>query len=1034
MKPSQTDISLGLSTFFQLFPAEELQELIQSCESLERTFGQLIVQQGEPADALYIILEGRVRVLKRAESGVEIVLQSLSAGEVFGESALFEGGVRNASIRCSMPTKLLRLSREKFDALAEKRPSLREHLEKTRRLGAIRIFLYERSRFGQLPDAELALLLERLQPVTFEDGEILIRQGDEPGPMFLIESGKMRVFLVTPEGHERNLAYLHSGDFLGELSVLNGAPRVASAVAVGTVKCFALSAEGLQSLCESCEHFNRLLDERRAQYNLEHEARIPLDFTQESVASDATEGSGNVEGAETLAEDAPFVDGEGYFRKRGRIRRFPFIAQIGEMDCGAACLGMVCRHFGRAVNLTKIRELCSTATDGTSLRGIIHAAKELGLAARSVKASRANLDSMPLPAIVHWEGRHWVVLYDVGSRSVRLTDPATGNRRLSREEFLQSWTGYAALFDFTESFNNAPETRSGLPFVWSILRRNWNSLLLAGILAMLAGVLQIAFPVFAQVVVDRVIVDVNLRLLDLVILGLGCSLAFLLACNIVHQFLLAFAAVRIDMAMTDLITRRMLDLPMTFFQRWRVGDIQRRLESAQQIRKFYVNEGLAGMLAILQLLAAVALMLVYSVKMTAVFAATLPLFALLMWVSRRFLKPLLNDIEARRAEFSSVQIDAIRGIEAVKASAAEASFRSQLLGNFLSISRKTFRSTFATMIYDSMVHLVSLGGASLFLYFGAKAVINGNMTIGSFVAFNSLILLSFNSMVRALILWDEFQFVAILQSRLQEIFESEPEQGWDHSGLKAVPSLEGRLALRNLSFRYGGPESPLILNNINLEIDPGETIAIVGRSGSGKTTLIKLLAGLMEPTSGEIFFDRCALPTLSYTDLRRSIGMVLQENHIFDATIAQNIAFGEVEPDLERVQRSALLANADGFIENFPLGYETRIGVSGIALSGGQRQRIAIARALYNDPPVLIFDEATSALDTESERAIQDNLSELLGGRTSIIIAHRLSTIRNADRIVVLEKGQIAEIGNHEELMAARSLYFFLSSQQLGID
>lgn len=1026
--------SLTHAPFFRLFPAEALKELEQTCERINGRFGQLIVQEGEPADALFVVLDGRVRVLKRSDSVEELVLGSLSTGDVFGESALFEGGLRNASVRCSAPTRLLRLTRENFEKVAQRVPKLRQHLEQTRRLRAIRSFLYERTHFGQLPDADLGELLERLEPVDFDDGQLLIEQGAEPGPMFLIESGKVHVYRVDDSSMQRNLAYLHAGDFLGELSILTNAPRAANARAVGGVTCLSLSADSVKALYHSSEPFKRLLDERRAQYDLDREARVPLDFAQEQVATDASEGSANVEGAEEVSADAPFADETGNFRKRGRIRKFPFIAQIGEMDCGAACLGMVCRYFGRAVNLTRIRELCSTATDGTSLRGIVHAAKELGLAARSVKASRANLDAMPLPAIIHWEGRHWVTLYDVGRKDVRIMDPGFGFRRLSREDFLKSWTGYAALFDFTEAFKEAPVAKSGLSFIWPVLAKNWGSLVLAGTLAMLAGVLQIVFAVFSQVIVDRVIVDVDLALLDIVIIGLGASLGFLLACNLIHQFLLTFTAVRIDLTMTDLITRRMLELPMSFFQRWRVGDIQRRLESAQQIRQFYVNEGLSGMLAILQLVAAVALMLIYSVSMTGVFAATLPLFGLLMLASRKVLKPLLNDIEARHAEFSSVQIDAIRGIEAVKASAAEASFRDQLLSNFLSVSQKTFRSTFAAMTYDSLVNLVSLIGASLFLYFGAKTVIAGEMTIGAFVAFNSLILLSFNSLVRALILWDEFQYVGILQSRLQEIFESEPEQGWDRSTLKPVPSLEGRLELRNVCFRYGGPESPLILNNLNLQVEPGEMIALVGRSGSGKTTLIKLLAGLIEPSSGDILYDRCALSTLSYRDLRRRIGMVLQENHIFDATIAQNIAFGDPTPDLDRVQRAARLANADSFIERFPLAYETRIGASGIGLSGGQRQRIAIARALYNDPPVMIFDEATSALDTESERAIQDNLAELMGGRTSIVIAHRLSTIRDADRIVVLEKGQIAEIGSHEELMVARGLYFYLSSQQLGVD
>jgi len=248
-----------------------------------------------------------------------------------------------------------------------------------------------------------------------------------------------------------------------------------------------------------------------------------------------------------------------------------------------------------------------------------------------------------------------------------------------------------------------------------------------------------------------------------------------------------------------------------------------------------------------------------------------------------------------------------------------------------------------------------------------------------------------------------------------------------------VDSLEGRIQLRGVSFKYGGPEAPNILTNITLDIVPEKIIALVGRSGSGKTTLIKLIAGLLEPTEGTILFDNTDLKTLNYRDVRRHIGMVLQENHIFNESIARNIAFGEVEPDLDRVLAAAQTAAAHDFIMRLPLGYETKIGESGLSLSGGQRQRIAIARAIYNNPPVLILDEATSALDTESERAIQSNLERMMEGRTTIVIAHRLSTIREADSIVVLEKGMVAEVGNHDQLMEKRGLYFYLSSQQLGI-
>jgi ATP-binding cassette subfamily B protein len=268
---------------------------------------------------------------------------------------------------------------------------------------------------------------------------------------------------------------------------------------------------------------------------------------------------------------------------------------------------------------------------------------------------------------------------------------------------------------------------------------------------------------------------------------------------------------------------------------------------------------------------------------------------------------------------------------------------------------------------------------------------------------------------------------------MNDIFESEPEQGHDHSSLKPVRSLEGRVRLQNVGFSYGGAEGAKILEDITIDIPAGKTVAIVGRSGSGKTTLVKCLAGMLEPTEGAIFFDDVEQKKLRYRDLRRQIGFVLQENYLFDDSIARNVAFGEEEPEIDRVIWAAKVANAHEFVDRLPLGYETRVGETGIALSGGQRQRLAIARAAYNKPPILIFDEATSALDTESEKAVKENMDQLFKGRTSFVIAHRLSTIRDADLILVIEKGKLVEQGNHDELMARQGLYYYLSSQQLGL-
>jgi len=344
-----------------------------------------------------------------------------------------------------------------------------------------------------------------------------------------------------------------------------------------------------------------------------------------------------------------------------------------------------------------------------------------------------------------------------------------------------------------------------------------------------------------------------------------------------------------------------------------------------------------------------------------------------------------------------------------------------------------FRSQFLVMAYQGGLQLVTFASFGLFLFVGALEVVHGSLSLGRFVSFNALIALANAPLLLLLTLWDQLQLSQILLGRLEDVLAHEPEQGHDRSHLRPVTTLAGGVELRKLGFRYGGPESPAILDGINLTVEPGEAVAIVGRSGSGKTTLIKLLAGLMEPTEGTIAYDGLELHTLDYRTLRRQVGFVLQESYLFDATIGQNIAFGEGDPDPERVVWAARAANAHEFVHRLPLGYETKVGEAGMRLSGGQQQRIAIARALYHRPPILLFDEATSSLDTESERAVKESLDELLADRTSFVIAHRLSTIRDADRIVVLERGRLVEEGTHDQLMARQGLYFYLASQQLEL-
>jgi HlyB family type I secretion system ABC transporter len=1025
------------------FLAADVRDLVmESFVPVSLPFGHGIVREGDESDALYVLIEGRARVVKRAESGEEISLNTLRPGDSFGEIGLLEHTRRTATVRASSDVEVLRLDRSVFEALLKKHPEIGGHFELQIKHRRLNNFFRQYTAFARLPVEALRTLLAELAPVSVEKGELVIRQGDPPGPMFIVEEGRLRVF-IEDDGRRRYLAYLRKGEFFGEMSLFKSEPRSASVEAVSACSLLRLTPETFSRLLREYPDFRARLEERIAQYDYKRVAQVPLDFADEILPAEISVhekvGLDQVD-QEALApvsadgRPGPFASPEGYFvKKEKRIRRFPHVRQVDEMDCGAASLAMVCRHFGRSVGLARIRQLVHTSLDGTSLKALVRAAGELGLAARSIKTSGKNLDQMPLPAIIHWEANHWMVLYDVSKERVRVADPALSLRPIDRREFEQKWSGYAALFDYTEDFAKAPEGKASAAWLWPFFRPFSGILLKAVALAVIVSALQMVLPLFTQIIVDRVLVEQDVGLLNVLLLGMLAAMVFMLLAIVVQRYLLSFMAVRIDSATLDFLTRKLLALPMSYFNSRRTGDIQRRLAGIREVREFMVENAVGGLTAVAQLAASLVLMFVYSPLLMLVFLATVPLYAGLMLFSSRRLRPTFDSLEEAYGRYSSYQIDAIKGIETVKAMGAEVAFRELMLKEFHGLARRLFKADFTMMTYDGTIQTVTFLSVALFLWIGAHQVMNGAMSIGALVAFNTLVALANVPITLLLTLWDDLQLSSVLLDRLNDVFEQEPEQGGDHSRLKPVRTLEGRIRTQNVGFRYGGPESPAILQGISFEAAPGQMVAIVGRSGSGKTTLIKCLAGLLEPTEGTIYYDGVDLKALNYRDLRRKIGFVLQENHLFDDTIARNIAFGEEEPDMDAVLWSARVANAHEFTDRLPLGYDTRIGETGVALSGGQCQRIAIARALYHRPPVLIFDEATSSLDTESERAVKENMDLLLEGRTSFVIAHRLSTVRDANLIIVLERGKLVEHGSHEELMERQGLYYYLVSQQLGL-
>src|SRR6476661_1112047 len=734
MKIQDSEI-LRRSSLFRFVSDEHFEAIEPLLQEEHYEFGEVIVKQGDPANSFYVLTSGRARALKIKPDGEEIPLGVLKPGDSFGEAALAEGGTRNATVRCSTAVDVLRIDRDDFQELVTQEPDLKQSIETTGRNRAVQSFLYQFSNFGRLPTPVLRSMIEKFKPVSVQKGNLIIREADGAGPLFIIEKGRARAFAGT-DGQVRNLAFYRAGDFFGELSILNGSPRAASVEAFSDCQLLALEPQSVQDLRRRFPEFDKLLSERLALYQAKTEARIPLDFTTELLPAETqvqnkVELDGQPPPAGAEDKEAPFADEQGLFRKRGkRIRKVDHILQIDEMDCGAASLGMICRYFGRKVSLARIRQLCHTATDGTSLKALSRAATELGLAARALKISLRNLSLMPLPAIVHWEGNHWIVLYDVDEQFVRVADPAVGLRKLPRREFEAKWTGYAALFDYTPAFEQAPESKPTLAWVLPFLARFKVILLQVLGLAVTVSFLQLLFPVFTQMVVDKVIVENDVGLLKTILLGMLAALVFVQLATLAQEYLIAFAAVRLDTAVLDFLSRKLLSLPMTYFTSRRTGDIQRRLEGARQVRQLAVTQGVGALLAVVFLLGAVILMGMYSPLLMLAFLATTPLYAGLMILSVKVLRPLYHGVEESQGKYSSHQIDAIKGIEAVKAAAAESSFRDTMLNEFLSVSQKLFKATFIVMSWDSVLQTIGLLSTAIFLWVGAMQVIHGNLTVG----------------------------------------------------------------------------------------------------------------------------------------------------------------------------------------------------------------------------------------------------------------------------------------------------------------
>jgi ATP-binding cassette, subfamily B, bacterial HlyB/CyaB len=738
-------------------------------------------------------------------------------------------------------------------------------------------------------------------------------------------------------------------------------------------------------------------------------------------------------------------------RRATRWRGMPFIEQQSVTDCGATCLAMVTQYWGRRYGLPQLREICHVGRSGATLQHLAKASESLGFQARPLRASWSHMARVRSPWIAHWDGEHYVVVYPSmkwGQRKICIADPASGRQQLSEAEFLRHWTGFGLLLEPTPQFyqQKQEKAQSLQRFGGLLLRESGLLWQIIGI-TLLAQMFSLISPIFTQIILDDIVVHRSLEALHVFAIGALMFGLGRVALTSVRQYLLDYFANRLDLTLMSGFMHHALRLPLKFFEDRHVGDIITRIQENSKIQQFLVRQAVSVWLDAAMAIVYIGLMFYYNAQLAMLVLAMIPPFAILTLIATPFMKNLSRSLFKADSEETSLAVEMMSGIATVKATASEQELRWRWEEKLVNVLNQRFR-------FQKLANNVNLVGGGInaiattgLLWYGAFLVIQGQLTVGQFVAFNMLIGNVISPMLGVINVWDEFQEVLIAIERLNDIFAATPEDTQlvkrsssnptqDDDNLPWVPQLtlppiDGEVCFDRVTFAYDGFEDHPTLSGISFTVTPGQTVAIVGRSGSGKSTLVKLLQGLYHPTKGRILIDSHDIAHVSPQSVRSQLGVVPQDCFLFSGSIAENIQLYRPDYGLDDVVASAKLAEAHAFIQEMPLGYQTKVGERGANLSGGQRQRVAIARALLGDPAMLILDEATSALDTESERRFQQNLERISRDRTTFIIAHRLSTVQRADLILVLDRGLLVEQGTHAELLDQRGLYAHLAQQQL---
>lgn len=992
---------------FSDLDADDLNDLASSSEIVKFKLGETILRAGEPGQGFFVIVEGKARVVLDGEDGKPITLALLKPGQSFGErSLLFDEDV-SATVRSAGKTTLVKLPKDRFLEVVGRRTQIRDAM-----LAAVQsqadFNLIKNHRFFSALDAKsVKKLTGAFTSIDAADGDTIFSVGDEDRALYIIKHGCVRLFVEEPV--RRVVSIIRAGDAFGVTSVVDNVPQTITAVADGPATIIRISGEDVIGVCEGTADCMTALRESSDNRELQIRAFSDAEYTDDQQDLDGPR----------IFEDK--------FRPQGSFFSLP-IAQCNDPRLSSTCcLQMIARYFKRDFDSSFALAHVEQMTEAPTLFNIGRDAEAAGMMTRLVHLPDEELDRIMLPFVI-MRDQQPLVVFSVNAKSVVVCDPIHGRAVMPRETFLSIWDGDALSIQNVPDFGKIDANVFSLPKRFlPLLKPFYGVLARIGAITLLLQLFGLIPPFFSQILIDNVLVVGNKDLLLLLLIGMLFATFIGLIADSLRDFLTLHLSRRLSAIMFTRFFDHVLSLPMTTLRRWDTGALTARFEENEKILNMASNGALSvivNSVAIIiytpilfimdQRLAIIALVFILGIVATIIYCA-----------------PKLRAFDQRAfdagAEQESHLIEVVKGISTIKSMAQEEEFIERGRGFFARAMKIEQESERFDQKMEFVTDLLQQGSAVIVLGIGALFVLDGSMSPGQLIAFTAIVASVMGPAEALANFYDEFLEFRVALERLNDVLAEPKETSVQVTS--ACPRLKGRIRFDNVSFSYGDPEHGKILDNIDLDIKAGQKVAFIGRSGSGKSTLVNLVNRMLKPTSGRITIDGIDIDTLDLRSLREQIGVVEQSPFVFSGTVRDNISKSNPNMGLNDVVAAATKAGAHDFISAFPTGYDTRIGEGGRSLSGGQSQRMIIARALAAEPAILILDEATAALDSESERVIQQRLDEAMEGRTTLAVAHRLSTIRNADLIVVLNDGKIAESGSHDELIEQQGVYYHMVNQ-----